>query len=487
MRLVKLVYSLFDGPGLAFDFSELWRDVAARCEDIRKKLNIPERAVPLARDGSPASDDMRPTAIELDIRNRHSQEIEKGRQRADKKLRRAKAELDTLAIDVTDAEMKRIKAGLVTRLAEVLTSFAGRIPVLALAKVRAEAALAGFRALNGAHDVPTARSAIEWFAAMMATALAEALVNASLLKGELGYLDAAGFAFGIGGAIALIGVAAGIGWAQLRRPRRGRQIGGALLFAAALVLVGFMLIGLAHYRDALAHESANAAAAARVTMAASPFTPLGDVSLLPYMVLNVAGFALVCWKSISMWGFLDLKRHERAAAQAAGRFEVGKERARIDCDAARAQALDLLDGTLELCEAHVEEGNAIAARFQEVRDAFRCDASAIADAAIACEQEYRETVEMVSPLREPLARFAAPPPRIPIPELVPDEAETAALTALVARLVKVRDAMPGMTDEIGAAADEAIGNIGELAAQAEDQARRHPRGQDGNVLRFGKK
>ena len=482
MRWIKPVYSLLDGLGLSFDFSGLWRDVTQRCADLRKGLRIKERAIPPARHGLPAPDDPRLTAIELDIRNVHKQEIEKGRRRAVRQIGRARSGLEAMAIDVSDTEMKRIKAGHLARLAEVLTNFAGRITRLAHDKIKTQSSLIGFQLLNGAEDVPTARSALEWFAVTLATAIVEALVNAQLLKGELGYLDAAGFALGIGGAIALIGVAGGIGWAQLRRPRQVRRIGGMILFAAAVGIVLFLILGLAHYREALAVQSVDVAATAKATMAASVLAPLRDISLLPYVILNIAGFALVCWKSVAMWGFLDLKRRERAAAKAEQRFEDCKERARADCDESRRRALDLLDRMLELAEAHVEQGNALSAESQEVRDAFKCDASALADAETACQQDYRETVELVHPLQAPLPRFADAPPRLEVVELAPEEGETAALAALVARVMNVRDAMPGLTDEIGSAADTAIARIGDLAVEAEEQAR----GRTGSVLRFGK-
>lgn len=486
MGVVSFVYSIFDGPGVAFDFSSLRRDVVKTCDGIRKKVRIHARAVAQAREGLPQADDPRVTAIELDIRNLHNREIEEKRRRAARKNRRNRAGLNTMAIDVSDAEMKRIKSGLLARLAEVLTNMAGCLPGLARAKVQSESALAAYRAINSAHDVPTARSALEWFAATLAAAFAEALVNAHLFKGEMGYVDAVGFAMGVGGAIALIGVAGGIGWAQFRRPQLGRRIGGFALFGTALALVAFFVLGIAHYREALGGNSADAAAAAQVSMAVSPLAPLANTALLPYLILNLAGFALVCWKSISMWGYLDLKRLERACASNTRRFEQTKERGRGLCDLARKQALDLLDQTLRLAEAHVEKGYDMAAQAQEVREAFLSDANAIADAAVACEQEYREVVEMVHPQRGRLERFAKAPPRIVVTPMAPDDTETSALTALVTRLMKIRDAMPGMTDEIGTAVDEAIARIGALAAEAEEEARRNPRGRAENVLRFGK-
>lgn len=486
MSMVKFIYNIFDGPAFELDFSSLWADVAKTCEAIAKKLRLPQRAVPQAREGLPMADDSRSTAIELDIRDLHGREIDTGKRRANKKVRRTRARLEAMAIDVSDAEMKRIKAGLTTRLAEILTMTAGRLLGLARAKVQTESALAGFRAMNSVQDVPTARSALEWFAATLGTALAEAIVNSHLFKGEMGYIDAVSFAFGVGGAIALIGIAAGIGWAQFRRPQLGRRVGGYILFAAALGVVGFFILGIAHYREALGTNSVDATALAKSTMAQAPFAPLADTSLMPYLILNLAGFALVSWKSISMWGFLDLKRLESAAQAAERRFEHAKERARVACDGARRQALDLLDKLLELAEAHVEQGNDLAAKAQEVRETFLSDAKTIANAAVAREQEYREIVEMVHPMRGRMTRFAADPPRITITALPVDDGEVAALGALVSRLVKVRDAIPGITDEIGTTVDTAIARVGELAAEAEEDARTSPRGRSDNILRFGR-
>jgi len=479
-------YSLLDGLGVDLNWDELRGDPAATCERIRRKLRIAELAVISAGAGYPASGDLRATAMEIDIRNAHNRAIEQKRRRANVQLRRARAGLDAMAIDVTEAEMKRIKAGHGARLAEILTAVAGRLPGLARRKVRSESALAGFRAVNSVHDVPTTRSALEWFAATLATAIGEALVNAHLFRGELGYVDGAGFALGLGGAIALIGIAAGIGWAQLRRPRRSRRLGGFVLFVAALGAAGFFVLGLAHYREALAAQGADAALLARATMAASPFEPLANTTLLPYLIFNLAGFALVCWKSIAMWGFLDLKRLERAADQASRRFEAAKERARADCDAARLQAMDLLDDNLRVAEGNVEQAALANATCQGIRESFRDYALAIADGELACEQHYREVVELVHPSPEPLIRFADPPTRIDIVALEPDEAETTTRMALTARLMKIRDAMPVMTDEIGKATDDAIAQVGKLAAEAEDEARRHPRGKSDNVFSIGK-
>ncbi|WHU01953.1 hypothetical protein [Sphingomonas sp. NIBR02145] len=486
MGIVSVVYNVFEGPEVALDISALWRNVSQTCDALAKKLRIPQRAVPQAREGLPAPEDLRPTAIELDIRTTHGREIEVGRRRANRRVRRILASLLGMTIDASDAELKRIKAGLASRIAEVLTGLSGRLPGLASAKVQTESALSGFKALNAVHDVPTARSALEWFATTLATALAEAVVNAHLFKGEMGFRDAFGFALGVGGAIALIGIAAGIGWAQFRRPQLGRRIGGYGLFAIALGVVGFFMLGIAHYREALADKSADAAAMAQATMASAPFAPLTDTSLMPYLILNLAGFALVCWKSISMWGFLDLKRLERAAATATARFEAAKERARAQCNAARGLALDMVDRLLKVAEDHVEQGDALTAKAQEIRDDFLGDANAIADAAIAREQEYREIVEMVHPKRGSLTRFNADPPRIAVVPLAIDPGETNAKGALVARLAKIRDAMPIMTDEIGTAADEAISRIGEMGAAAEEAARSNPRGRGDNILRFGR-
>lgn len=466
--------------------STVWSNVMKTSEKRRTGLKVRQRTVPLAQIGLPEGDDMRPTATEIDIRSAFTGEIGNGRRRALKKLRRALAGLASMAIDVSESELRRIVAGLVARLAEIRTRAAARLPRLAKRKVNTETALSGFRTLNEVHDVPAARSVLEWCAATLATAIAEAVVNAQLFKQELGYLDAVGFAFGIGGAIALIGVAAGIGWAQIRRPRLGRRLAGIALFAFALGVLLVLLIGLTHYRAALADHSVDPNIAAQASMSASLLAPFRDIWLQIYVIISLGGFVLVCWKSVSMWGFIDLRRLERAARQACSRLDAAKECARADCDAARADALDMVDGVLERAEARVEEGNETFARCQELRDSFMTGASTLADVALACEMEYREVVEMVNPLQERLARFAEPPPRIDVVEIAPDEAEIAARAALTARLIKVRDAMPPLTDQIGTTVDAAIHTLGDMAATAEDDARRHPRGSSDNVFRFAK-
>lgn len=489
MAWINLKYDILGGLGVGLDISGFGWDVTRVCDKIAKALKITQRAVPLAERGLPAPDDDRPTAIELDIRQQHGHAIHKRRHRLNRKLRRCLAGLYSMTIDVSEAEMKRIKAALEARLAKVLTAAEGKLRGLARAKVHSESALAGFRALNAVHDVPTARSAVEWFATTLATAFAEALVNAHLFKGEMGYVDAAKFSMGIGLAIAIVGVAGGIGWAQFQRRQLGRRIGGYALFAGALGLVGYFILGIAHYREALATGGAGAVQAAlnaQAAMAATPLAPIANTSMLPYMILNFAGFALVCWKSVSMWGFLDLKRLERAAVRDRQRFAQAVERAITDCESARGQALDLLDGTLALAEQHVEEGNLITADAKDMRDAFKDDANAIAGAAMAREQEYRDTVEYVHPQQGALARFAAPPPGIEFEELSPEQDELDAVAALTARLMKVRDAMPSMTDEFGKAVDAAIARLGGLAVEAEEDARRNPRGKADNVFRFGK-
>lgn len=458
------------------------RDIGAWSTRIRRQLNITARATPLAIEGLPEPDDDRPTGIELDIRNVHRRKLEALLKRARKKLGRILARLEAMGVDVTASELTRIKAGLKDRLTEILTALAAKLPRLALRKIRAESALNGFRLNNAMNDPPTARSAIEWLASTLATTIAEALVNAHLFKGEWGYTGGAQFSLIVGGAIALIGVAAGIGWAQFRRPSWTRRIGGAVLFAAATGLLLYFVLGIAQLRDAVLQEEAAAAAAAQIAAAGASLQPLRDPSLLPYVLLNLAGFALVCWKSVGMWGFLDLKRLQRASARATRQFDSAVESARTACAAAKGTALDLLDETRERAEKNSERGTALVAVCKEIREELKVDSAAVSDSKIACEQEYREAVEMVHPLRGKLIRFDQPPARLPKVELAPDPAETQIPTALTARSVKVGEAMPGLIGEVSAEADKTLADIADLAVRVEEETRRN-RGRLDSVLR----
>lgn len=451
-----------------------------------EQLNIVVETAAFAPHGVPESDSTQPCSMELRIRLAHESRCAEANDDAAQEIARAEAEIDARAMEITDSDFTGITAGLNGRLAEIETGTGNDIPELMKTLGRTDAELRAFRVVSGIQNQPVTRSFLLWSATAIGTTAGESLINGLLFKDVMGYIPGMGFAAIIGMSIATFGVGAGLGWAMLKRKEKNKRMRGGMLLAAMVIIAAVFLLGMAHYRTALEANEANAVMAARTAFESSPLRPFADFSLLPYLVLNVAGLALVAWKTVPMFGFLDLKRLQDAFALALRQVKQRLGRAHAECGAALDDALGACDAVVDRAMENARDSKMAAKSCEDQVRRARTDAEKLSKSLVACEQLFRETVVACHPAGRHIARFSIPPQGLPVPDLALDSRLAGFVTALDARSVELRAALPPLVEEIYALVNAAKARLQELIAEIEADARTNTGGFD-NILRFRRK
>jgi hypothetical protein len=471
-----------EGPKFLLDPNAGATTIPQWAAQEHKKLNIVVETAALAREGLPAPDSKQPSAMEQRIRAAHAHKAAELTQLAKDRIERIGTSLRERGTDVSDSGFTAIATDLLGRLDQILTDLKGALPPLMKRKIKAGAALREFNTVNKLQNEPIAKSFAVWLATTAVTAGIEALVNGTLFRQELGYLPGVSYAFSFGGALAAVGVAAGIGYAQLKRRSKARQWAGAIWLGLMGGVGTFFLLGMGHYRDALASNVENASAAATASFWANPFAPLADFSMVPYIVLNLVCVAVVAWKAAPVFGFLDLKRLQMASEKATRRVDALVDGAKDACKESLAIALedaaDIPDRAQEnakLAKAELESAERIARTLPN-------DIKQVSAYQLACEEEYRETVRAVHPAGDYQPRFDVPPPRLPVVRLTISASYRQAVTGLEARFVTLRAALPGVNQTSYEQADAKLKEIDTVVTEIEAEVRIN-RGGVENLLR----
>jgi hypothetical protein len=461
-----------EGPKARFNpFEKSVQTIAALLAELVRRLNVRNDAAELAGAGRPPHDQPEPSAKEMEIRARHIELAEERVRRGKNKLLAKGAELETVAVDIIDSDLKEVKANLKSRLNEIRTVLAGVIRTLIEAKWAARENLRKIETVNRAANQPTGRSMIEFFGATLITAIVEAIIGGYLFQEQVGYAPGIGLAFGIGLIFAFAGSGLGVGFANVRHASKKRKIAGAAILAIFVPATLFLIFVIAHYRISLGTGAENLSAATRASIGGEPLAPFFDGPGLAFMSINAACLWLVAWEASRFLGWLDLRRARLAAERTEKAVRQAVSNALAECEAAKIQALEDAAGTVETAGENAIRAKTLVgecvAIVKEVADELR----AIERSHETCQQAYREIFASVSRAGWAQARFAAKPPAIGVDGLELDSSIHAIAQALIARSVKIREAQPELNEEVHGLTDQARRDIDKLADEVDEEVR----------------
>jgi len=461
-----------EGPKARYNpFEKTKESIATLLAVLVRLLNIRVEAAELAEAKSPPHDQVEPSAKEKDILARHVELAEERVRSGENKLLSKAAELETVAVDIIDSDLKEVKANLKSRLNEIITLLAGGIRSLIEAKWDARETLRKIETINRAANQPTGRSFIEYIGATLLTAITEAVVGGYLFKEQVGYAPGIGLAFGIGLIFAFAGSGLGVGYANVRHASKKRKTAGGLMLAFFVPATMFLLYVIAHYRISLGTGAADLSAATQASIEAKPFAPFFDGSALTFLAINVACLWLVAWEASRFLGWLDLRRARITAERTDKAVKRAIANALYDCEAAKNKALEEADETVEIAGENAIHAKTLVGQCVAIVKLTADDLRAIERSHEASQQTYREVFASVSRAGWSQARFQDKPPLIGVAGLELDTSIHAIAQALVARSVKVREAQPELKDEVHSMTDDARREIDKLADKIDDEVR----------------
>jgi hypothetical protein len=486
MPRVGVAVSAENGLELKFDPLVQRHSTQEWCSAQPRELKVREEAMALAAQGRPAPDDPNPSSVELNIRAAHRAKANEMEQEARQDQGALLSQIKRLTMGSTEAEIATILTKLKADLAKVVTLVRVGLFTLIVARLMAEGQLAIFKKMTGLRDQSTARSFIIWLATALLTAIVEALVNGYLFRTKLGYMQGVVFAFGIGMAFAAVGATMGIGLAQIARVgQTARRVAGAVLVLAMTGVALYFLLGIGHLREAMVvtQTAAQATKHAAETLASSPLAPLRDISMLPFVVLNLVGLALVAWKSIPMFGYRDLRRLEAKLEDAVYAENQFMAKRMAEIQAAENDALDGISAQLLQTRAAVTSAEEYAANVEMIVTELVENLELVWDSQQRCERIYREEVVEFHWAHDIQSRFDTPPPRPAKlqPRANPEIADYVGKTK--ERFAAVEGARADHEQTIYALTELARSQLEDLKNEIEADARMR-RGGVENVLRF---
>ena len=451
-------------------------DVAA----LARELDLDAEARRLGRAGLPATD----TAVLSGPEALVVQRIEQARQEAAERASRRLAVIDDdLARHALAAHVQRV-AGAQGDFARAASTLVGERRTLLDALRRAaqlrRAELDTFMRRHGLQreaDYPSPSGRVLLAGLLVLMVALEGLANAFFFAQGLGSGLVGGFVEAALFAALNVGVAylfGRVGLRQIAHARPARRLVGLASLAAALVAMAVIALAIAHLRDALAADSADAPAAALRSLRAAPFELAGLASwALAGVSIVFAGTALADgWKSDDPYpGYGRLDRRTRLA---------GDDHA-AELDELRAELESLKDEHLAALDSGLARAHLAAAVTESLLADKRATAERLAhaldDAGHALEsllQRFRTENELArAPAPRP-ARFDVLPPLAPIalppvdtrPDEIGLQAQREAIAQLQAGAPSLRAAIQAVLEEVqtSLALDEARPGVRPAAA-----------------------
>lgn len=475
------------GPKMRFGIWEAMqrpRSLADEIDAARKKLNVRDNAIADARLGLPPVDSDQPTGFELRVENTWRLLADEHTQAAEARMAGRGTELAQLAAQVKDSDFTTIKTRMSGALINAQSRVAAKLPRPMRKWVVAETDLKAFLAQNRTAGRPEgSRPFLYWVTTASATAIAEALVNGLLFRNELGQGPGTSFALVVGLSLAAIGTAGGIGIAQLKRRQNIRKVIGGFVLATAVIVGGAYMLAMGHYRDALTTGAENPAAVARASFDASLFAPLSDFSMVPFLILNLVGIAIIAWESIKMFSWMDLKSLQKDHDDALAHVEQIKSAAYQRTDEIGRGAAEAASQVVATVHANADRGQAVLTECSVISRRNDVDVDRISGALVESHQEYREIVGYVHMGRGKHKRFKIKPQRLAAPNLPTDPRFAMLVTAIDARSASLAAALPVVLEEIDGAKSTAFEAVAEQIADIEAAAR-SDRGVVQNIFRF---
>lgn len=438
----------------------------------RKELNVRADAIRMASVGLPHPTATAPSAKELEIESCFAGEVAARAEKTRYAVSRLADQAASLGTAITDGSSEALHAQLAGALDVVELNLARDLEPAVAAMIEAEQPVVTFVASQrGAASPPSGQSVLSWGASLAASLAIEAVLSSPLFMDQLGILQAVQLAGLLGLGICILGVFGGIAFAQLGRAKALRRMAGLLgaVMTVLAVLVYVVMIG--HLRISLHSEVPDAFSAASRSFWSNMHLPLRDISNYPLLLINMACFSWVAYKTGPVLGWLDyakLKGHLDRQVRAISNLENSASDA-VDTNRELA-VTDIADVATQASE-NCKIARALRSEAEGLIRKYQHDVVALSDANIEQQLVFREAIVEVHRAHTPFVRFGTSPASMAASPISLPDALTTVPEALEARSVRLTNAQSGQLRMVEERIRASKSRVAKLAHEIEELQR----------------